>query len=205
MEDKRYWIQVGPCHFHHTKRDLPTSPHKQHTPSSTRCQVSRVALRQETYLAQTHIHKTEATGNDAHQNALATWTEVKPFHSQQIFIFKAILKPICSYGIQLRETASTSNIEILERFQSKVLCRIVDAPWYVPNTVIWTDFQAPTVKEEIRHYSSQYSARLSVSPNDPVVNLMAQPDNRRLRRHMPNDLPTSGIVLFVVLSLRFSL
>jgi hypothetical protein len=36
---------------------------------------------------------------------------------------------------------------------------IVDAPWYVPNTVIRRDLQIPTVKEEIRRYSSQYSAR----------------------------------------------
>jgi hypothetical protein len=56
---------------------------------------------------------------------------------------------------------STSNIEILERFQSKALLMIVDAPSYVPNTVIRRDFQTPTVKEEIRRYSSQYSARLA--------------------------------------------
>jgi hypothetical protein len=31
---------------------------------------------------------------------------------------------------------STPNIQILERFQSRVLCMIVDAPWYVPNTFI---------------------------------------------------------------------
>jgi hypothetical protein len=53
----------------------------------------------------------------------------------------------------------------------------------MPNTVIRTELQTPTVKEEIRHYSPQYSARLSVHPNDPAVNLMAQPDNRRLRTH----------------------
>jgi hypothetical protein len=40
-----------------------------------------------------------------------------------------------TYGIQLWGTASTSNIEILERFQSKVLRMIVDAPWYVPNSL----------------------------------------------------------------------
>jgi hypothetical protein len=36
----------------------------------------------------------------------------------------------------LAVSASTSNTEILERFQSKALLMIVDAPWYVPNTVI---------------------------------------------------------------------
>jgi hypothetical protein len=91
--------------------------------------------------------------------------------------------------IQQWDTASTSNVEILELFQSKVLRMIVDASWYVPNTVIRRFLQTPTVKEEIRHYSSQYSARLSGHPNDLVVNLMAKPENRRLRRHLPNDLP----------------
>jgi hypothetical protein len=109
-------------------------------------------------------------------------------------MYKTILKPIWTYGIQLWGTASTYNIEILERFQSKALCMIVDAPWYVPNTVIRRDLQIPTVKEEIRRYSSQYSARLSAHPNDLIGNLMELPDNRRLRRHLPNDLPTRLLV-----------
>jgi hypothetical protein len=89
---------------------------------------------------------------------------------------------------------STSNIEILERFQSKALRMTVDAPWYVPNTVIRRDLQIPKVKEEIRRYSSQYSARLSAHPSDIIVNLIELPDNRRLRRHLPNDLPTRFLV-----------
>jgi hypothetical protein len=75
--------------------------------------------------------------------------------SNKILVYKAILKPIWTYGIQLWGTASTSNIEILERFQSKALGVIVGAPGYVLNTVILTDAETPTVKEEIRHYSSQ--------------------------------------------------
>jgi hypothetical protein len=91
-----------------------------------------------------------------------------------------MLKPIWTYGRQLWDTASTSNIEILERFQSKNLRTIVDASWYVPNTVIRRDLQIPIVKEEIRLYSSQYSARLNPHPNDLTVNPIELPDNRRL-------------------------
>jgi hypothetical protein len=91
--------------------------------------------------------------------------------------------------VQIRELP-TSNIEIIERFQSKALRLIVDVPWYVPNTVIRWDLQTPTVKEEIRRYSSQYSVRHSAHPNELVVNLTELPGNRRLRRHLPNDLPT---------------
>jgi hypothetical protein len=52
--------------------------------------------------------------------------------------------------MQLWGTSSTSNIEILERFQSKALRMIVDAPWHVLKMVIRRDLQIPTVKEEIR-------------------------------------------------------
>jgi hypothetical protein len=97
--------------------------------------------------------------------------------------------------MQLWGTASTSNIEILECFQSKALCMIVDAPWYVPKTVIRRDLRTPTVKEEIRRYSSQYRARLSAHPNGLVVNLMELTNNRRLQTHLPNDhLPTRFLV-----------
>jgi hypothetical protein len=101
--------------------------------------------------------------------------------SNKLLIYKTILKLIWTYGIQLWGTASTSNIEILDRFQSKALRMIVDAPWYVLNTIIRRDLQIPTVKEEIRRYSSQYSARLSTHPNDLIGNLTELPDNKRLR------------------------
>jgi hypothetical protein len=48
--------------------------------------------------------------------------------TNKLLLYKTILKPIWTYGIQLWGTASTSNIEILEKFQSKVLRIIVNAP-----------------------------------------------------------------------------
>jgi hypothetical protein len=59
--------------------------------------------------------------------------------SNKLLLYKSFLKPIWTYGIQLWGTASTSNIEILERFQSKALSLIADAPWYVPNHRIRCD------------------------------------------------------------------
>jgi hypothetical protein len=81
-------------------------------------------------------------------------------------------------------------MKILEHFQSKALRMTVDAPSNVPNTVNRRDLQTPTAKEEIRRYSSQYSAH----PNGLVVNLTEQPGNRRLRRHLPNDLLTEFLL-----------
>jgi hypothetical protein len=45
--------------------------------------------------------------------------------SNKILLYKIILKPIWTYGIQLWGTASTSNVEILGHFQSKALRLIV--------------------------------------------------------------------------------
>jgi hypothetical protein len=66
----------------------------------------------------------------------------------KLLLYKSIFKPIWTYGIQLWGTASTSNIEILERFQSKALSIIIDAPWYVPNNHIRRDLQMTSVKKK---------------------------------------------------------
>jgi len=42
-------------------------------------------------------------------------------------LYKAILKPIWIYGVQLWGTAANSNIEIIQRFQNKYLRIIVNA------------------------------------------------------------------------------
>jgi len=55
--------------------------------------------------------------------------------AKKLLVYKAILKPIWTYGVQLLGSASKSNLENLERFQSKVLRIITDAPRYVPNAV----------------------------------------------------------------------
>jgi hypothetical protein len=65
--------------------------------------------------------------------------------SNKLLLYKTILKPIWTYGIQLWGTASTSKIEILERYQSKAQSMILDAPRYVTNTLIRGDLQILSV------------------------------------------------------------
>jgi hypothetical protein len=114
--------------------------------------------------------------------------ESKLSTNNKLLIYKVILKPIWTYGIQLWGTTPNSKIEILERFQSKVLQIIVDAQWYVSNSVIRNDFQIPTVKEEISRFSSHYNVRISVLPNELIASLTEPPIQRRLRRYWPHDL-----------------
>lgn len=109
----------------------------------------------------------------------------------KLLVYKAILKPIWSYGIQLWGSASNSNIEILERFQNKALRMIVNAPWFVPNRVIARDLQVPSVKEEIKNFYINYAKRLNNHPNALAKNLILQPvERRRLKRNIPIDALT---------------
>jgi hypothetical protein len=85
---------------------------------------------------------------------------------------------------------SNSNIAILERFQLKVLCLIVNAPWYVSNSVICKDLQIPSVKEEISRFSSHYAPRLRTHTNELIATLTEPPTHKHLCRYWPNDLLT---------------
>jgi hypothetical protein len=66
---------------------------------------------------------------------------------------------------------------------------ITSAPWYVPNTVIRHDLQVPTVKEEICRLSAHYITRLCTHPSLLATQLRNPPTDRRLKRHLPVDLP----------------
>lgn len=106
----------------------------------------------------------------------------------KLLLYKSIMKPVWTYGIQLWEAAANSNLEILQRFQSKMLRVITKAPWFVTNESIHKDLDMPTIKEEIQRYSRSYSNKISSHPNALVVNLMVTREGRRLRRKYPSDL-----------------
>jgi hypothetical protein len=69
----------------------------------------------ELHLAQTHIQKRKQLGMTFTKMHWLLGRKSKPSTGNKILIYRAILKPIWTYGIQLWGTASTSNIEILER------------------------------------------------------------------------------------------
>lgn len=106
----------------------------------------------------------------------------------KLMLYKAILMPIWTYGIELWGTSSNSNIEIIERFQSKVLREIVNAPWYVRNAVIRNDLNMCSVKERITSASKRYQERLEQHPNQLANSLLYSRDVRRLKRYQPLDL-----------------
>jgi len=109
----------------------------------------------------------------------------------KLLIYKIILKPVWSYGIQLWGSSSESNIEILQRFQSKVLRIVTNAPWYVTNEVIHQDLGMCTVREEIHNFSEKYHAKLNIHPNIFAKKLLSKREQtKRLKRFKPIDLTT---------------
>lgn len=108
----------------------------------------------------------------------------------KLHLYKSIIKPIWTYGIELWGTTSNSNIEILQRFQSKTLRMIVNAPWYITNKALHLDLDIPYVKDEINNYSSRYLQRLSDHINPLAISLLDESEEtRRLKRVHILDLP----------------
>ena len=111
--------------------------------------------------------------------------------ANKVLVYKVILKPIWTYGVQLWGSAPNCNLGNLEWFQSKVLRIITDAPRYVPNAVIKRDLQVLSVWQEVRYCSVTYRQRLSDHPNSLAKSLFKRTHyNCRLKRHYPADLAT---------------
>lgn len=110
--------------------------------------------------------------------------------ASKMIIYKSILKPVWTYGIQLWGSASCSNIEILERFQSKTMRAMYNIPQNICNRYVNLDFNLRTVKQEIEYYSRNYQAKL-----DQHINILAADLRRegslkytRLKRNSIVDL-----------------
>jgi hypothetical protein len=108
----------------------------------------------------------------------------------QLLIYKTILKPIWAYGVPLWGKASNSNIEILQRYQNKVLRAIVSAPWYVPNKVTHADLTVPTIREEMTKFNVKYRDKITTHSNGLAFTLLEEEEPRRMKTFKPTDLTT---------------
>ena len=102
-------------------------------------------------------------------------------------IYKVILRPVWTYGIELWGCASTSNIEILQRYQSKLLRLITQAPWYVTNQTLHRDLGIPTIQEVSTAKAAAHCHALQVHPNPLLGPQTTPPPVRRLRRKWTFD------------------
>lgn len=116
----------------------------------------------------------------------------------KLMIYKQVLVPIWSYGIQLWGCSHKSNIKIIQTFQNKVLRRMVNAPWYIRNSDLHRDLGIDTVDEIITKYAIAHHTKLQSHKNEEAARLFYDSiTERRLLRTKPIDLlggsmPTGG-------------
>ena len=107
----------------------------------------------------------------------------------KLLIYKQILKPVWTYGIQLWGCTRPSNINIIQRFQNKVLRNMVNAPWYIRNNDLHRDLLVDFVTSEIQRYAQKHEERLHHHENVEAIQLLDNMDIvRRLQRKKPFDL-----------------
>jgi len=97
----------------------------------------------------------------------------------KIIIYKTVLKPVWTYGIELWGCASNSNIEIIQRYQSKILRILTNAPWYVTNHTPHSDLRIPYVREFFQERIAIHRSTMA-----PLLHL---PPNRHLKRRWTLD------------------
>ena len=100
----------------------------------------------------------------------------------KLLIYKTILRPIWTYGIQLWGSASASNISKVQRAQNYVLKQISNAPWFIKTTEIHEILNIPMVNEEISTYGDNYKSRLLRHPNHLAGQLTIPESIRRLKK-----------------------
>jgi hypothetical protein len=82
---------------------------------------------------------------------------------------------------------SSSNIEILQRYQSKMLRLITQATWYVTNQTLHRDLGIATVREIFKDKAEAHRKTLLAHPNPFMEPLTIPSPTRRLRRKWTFD------------------
>jgi hypothetical protein len=75
-------------------------------------------------------------------------------------MYKAIIKPIWSYGIELWGCACKSHIFIMKTTQYKVLRAIANSPWYVTNHTLHSDLEVPYIRNVIHERIRKHHTKL---------------------------------------------
>jgi hypothetical protein len=122
------------------------------------------------------------------QAELSSSSSEFPPQNGQLLIYKAIIIPIWTYGLELWGCASKSDISIIQRSKSKILRMIIDAPWYVSNAILQADLSISYVQDVIHQKCNNHHTTLETNENPLLKTLLLREENRRLKRNWPIDL-----------------
>jgi hypothetical protein len=91
--------------------------------------------------------------------------------------------------MQFWSCASDSNIQVIQRYQNKVLKCIVNAPWYVRNSDLHRDLGIETVTDIIAKFARSHEKRLQDHINTEESRLLNVNNiTRRLNRKEPFEI-----------------
>jgi hypothetical protein len=113
-----------------------------------------------------------------------------PLLEIKALLYKTIIKPIWTYGIELWGCASKSHIAKLQRSQSKILQMITNAPWYVNNQTLHDDLEVPFIKDVIQEKSTDHHHKLGKHSNPILQPLLEQQQYNMHWRTVSNTAQT---------------
>jgi hypothetical protein len=105
----------------------------------------------------------------------------------KILIYKTVLKPVWTHGIELWNCASKSNRAIIQRYQSKLLRTMTNAPRYVSNHTLHTDLRIAYVRTVFQGMIAKHRSTLTSHPNPLLQSLLQPTYNRQLKRRWTFD------------------
>uniref|UniRef100_A0A2H8TKI9 Putative RNA-directed DNA polymerase from transposon X-element n=1 Tax=Melanaphis sacchari TaxID=742174 RepID=A0A2H8TKI9_9HEMI len=110
----------------------------------------------------------------------------------KLLIYKSLIKPMWTYGLQLWGNAKKTNLNKIQTVQNKILRSITNAPPYVSNFTLHTDLKMKTIHEEAKTFYKRFFNKLSGHSNPLISGLATHtiPGNppRRLKRNWCRDL-----------------
>jgi hypothetical protein len=125
-------------------------------------------------------------------NATLTIAEELSFHlshlnlENKILLYKVAIKPIWTYGIELRGCASKTKIDIIQRLQPKILRAMTNAPWYVSKDTLHNDLGIPIIYDVIKERSNKHHNRLETRTNPLMQPLLEFTKLQTVKKTSPN-------------------
>ena len=138
-------------------------------------------------MERTYHNEKETTRPQNQRDKMANWKNSPLSLENILLIYKTIYKPIWTYGIVLCGCTSKSNITIMQRYQSKILRAITNAPWYANNQTLHTDLQIPFVHTLFQDHICKHRNTPESRPNPLVEPILHSEHNRRLKRRWTFD------------------
>jgi len=86
----------------------------------------------------------------------------------KLLIYKSLLKPIWTYGLQLWGAAKKTNLNKIQTYQNITLRKLTNAPPYISNLTLHNDLHIKTTEEESAVYYKRFFSRL-VNHENPLI------------------------------------